>query len=263
MMDMFTHLFALLFYQFHIQERTPLDFSAKHRWYFDRLFYRFGAAETDDPDNDFMSYASCYKIMNGALEKAGKHWRFKTHAGRKGGMAQAADEGASFKDVTLVSRHDQHVAERNYFKSLPATVVAANTGMGKPENCYYPCEDVEIPDELKKQIFPWARDRLKYLKDDNFNRPQDPYAPDGRDRAGEAFLEMMTDIAPKVLITAAALLQDEFPEHVVFNHTIFKSALFQDVKKNMLAAMQSFEENGNPLPLEIQAAAPAIADKMR
>lgn len=136
--------------------------------------------------------------------------------------------------------------------------------MGKPENCYYPCDNVNIPEALLGKIFPWAWKQLEWLRVDNKKRPKDMNAPDGRDRGGEAFLEMLTTLGARSLITAAALLQDDFPRHIVFNHHIFNTdPMFHEVKRQMIAAMEIFNVMGTPASLALRAAAPEIVESNR
>ncbi|UOH84615.1 hypothetical protein LQV05_001423 [Cryptococcus neoformans] len=157
--------------------------------------------------------------------------RASTHTSRKWGAQLAEDGGAPEEDIMRQGRWCTKVMETVYLSKFPLKALRSLAGFPKKKGSYYLPRDMEVPQELIENVFPWVDAAEAELFD--------PDRSQG-DKAGRAFIKLM-DWFRSVLIQDAPFIRQLEPDLFVWKHPVFSTPTFLAFEARVLAEAQSAE----------------------
>ncbi|OXB36562.1 hypothetical protein J007_03693 [Cryptococcus neoformans] len=172
-----------------------------------------------------------HSLCLATLRSCGIHCRASTHTSRKWGAQLAEDGGAPEEDIMRQGRWCTKVMETVYLSKFPLKALRSLAGFPKKKGSYYLPRDMEVPQELIENVFPWVDAAEAELFD--------PDRSQG-DKAGRAFIKLM-DWFRSVLIQDAPFIRQLEPDLFVWKHPVFSTPTFLAFEARVLAEAQSAE----------------------
>ncbi|GAQ92565.1 putative Transcription activator [Klebsormidium nitens] len=207
-----------LFQTFHLLGADAPDFSSRESWYNLRpLFY-----ENDDVSRN-VTYNTQLKHFKQAYGEQEIVSSKLTHAPRGASVRHAENNGGKEAESARLGRWIYDHFRTSYLHQLPVGIMLVQAGFKDDRKGYFfprgrvlPSED-EYPG-LAKQIFPWADEELRKVKQRNLTGPASQ-----RDIAAQKFLELLIELRA-VLLQDVALLQrmGRYEDHPIIYHHFFE-----------------------------------------
>ena len=142
-------------------------------------------------------------------------------------------------------RPDTH--ESVYSSKLPLPALRGMGGHPQRKGTFYVPRNIEVPDALSKQVFPFLEYHQKCITECDESKP-----------TASGFLRMLRRMSDIVVQDVAAMII-EGRTHCLFERPVFKSIEFQKFVVDVREAMGK----ENPLEERIAAVIPQVAEKLR
>ena len=211
-----------LMYRFHLSKEfdCPPDFTSNENW-FDMKVLTDGSPTTVNKGIGDQVYGGAMKEVLRGLGIQSKHW---AHIGRVLGPKYLELHEAPQDDIRVMGNWDPKTQESTYSAKLPMKMVRMMGGFSEGHGMHYsPRTNVEVPEELCKQIFPWvetSREEVKqYERETNTTKD-----------TAHAFFKGLT-MMRRIIIQDAAAMKVQYPERFsgskLFQLELFRSQQFQ------------------------------------
>jgi hypothetical protein len=132
-------------------------------------------------------------------------------------------------------------------------------------NYYLPRAKIPPPESLIQALWPWVDKWLAWFNSDDAINCQDLGQSDDDggyqdrdDMAAQGFLRLLNQFRT-IILQDSVLLQKEFPEHPMWDHTIFQREDYQDFAR---LVSQSLLHTETPREIQLQQTIPMIADRL-
>lgn len=205
------------------------DFTDNKAWYDIKLLVAFGNGAAANGYTKEMKNTSYYKSMAVILKEKKIISSHKVHYGRTVGSALLQYKELDDDDVRQLGNWSATVRDLCYSTKLPLKAMRAAADFNDCDGMYFcPRSQVKPPEELVKQIFPFADEQLERVN-------AAIAGEESRVKSGvflgasQAFLEMLVRQKTIILQDAAAMfvLHPERASHTIFqSFPTFRSAEF-------------------------------------
>ncbi|GAA5970603.1 hypothetical protein JCM11641_007367 [Rhodosporidiobolus odoratus] len=264
---------ALGFYLFHrfqvSQESFPPDatkfpsFATSEDWFTLKLL--FSGTNPFDPVLYKTFNASVHRANKAtklptkapsltSSEGAGQGWRTKatklptkavTHVFRGSGSRMADLGGAAKADIGQAGRWNVDAVDRCYLTGLAREVIRVHAGFDARGGMYFLRRDIEVPEELLRQVFPEADKWLCRVEEGDRALPT---------LSAINFLKLLIRLRP-VIIQDAACIRATYPTHPIFLHPLFSSPAFLAFEQHMKQHLSTVQD---PFALELERVLPLL-----
>ncbi|CAD7067501.1 unnamed protein product, partial [Tilletia caries] len=227
-----------LFQRFHIDNEPFPTFQRRENWYHFHLLVH-------EERTVAMQYNNHYHIMKRILGSLDIHTSKKTHLNRGGAARHAEDSGASEGEIRRAGRWNVQQMQGCYLTGLPRKAMRALAGFPtKPGAYHLPRATINPPPALLNKIWPDVEGALLGIEQGRLEK----------DLAAQGFLRLLVYLRT-VLVQDAVVMRKQFPQHPIFQHTIFADPLFIDYAKNLEVAL---DKNERPLSVSVQEILPEV-----
>ncbi|KAL0054133.1 hypothetical protein WJX82_004373 [Trebouxia sp. C0006] len=198
-------------YEFLDNHQYP-DFSSRDDWYDQHLFYG------RDREKE-LSYVTHLSFLSKLFQDLGIMSRKKTHAPRGSGARDSCNLNVDLKDIAMLGKWSNEHIVKSYFNGIPLSAVLARAGFQNHVHLI-PRTTVKADQELLDMPFPGVEQRHNEQVEHNKHSIRQG-EKDAVDLAAAHYLEFLKE-GRKAILEDAAILQDKYPKHRIFNLPCFK-----------------------------------------
>lgn len=232
-----------LFMRFQVNGEQFPDLQRRDNWYKTVLF-------KDKSPTTAVTYHQQHHAAKKSHTSCGVKISKVTHAPRSFAATKTLSDGASYDHVRAGGRWKGGKMERCYINDLPRVAMRIQAGFPKKQGSFFLKRAVVTPSmPLQQLVFPEVDDWLQKLDNED-------YQCDG-DIAAQNFAYMMRNFRV-VVLQDSILLRATFPDHPIWQHSVWQSELYQQFVTQVQAVPDM-----NPFEIEIQNVIPLVADRLR
>lgn len=212
-----------LFWRFHVQNEPFPDFTTSQNWYKIKLF------KSDNSDvTKPWSYSGHRDSVAKGLDGAQIFTKKKTHINR-GSAARMADlAGVNEDQIRRLGRWNNTTMNGAYLTGLPREVMRVMAGFTVQQGQFYlPRSAMDPPEELCRMIFP----QLDSWNDRLISKQANPNNGDQMEVtvAAKAFFQLLYMLR-KTIIQDSVMMMEKFPNHPLWQNSLYTNELFIDYK---------------------------------
>lgn len=197
-----------------------------------------------------MTYPAHLQAVTSVFKKCGIRSKAKTHAARRGGAQFADLMNVSEMQIRLAGRWNMSVMEKTYLSHLPRNFMRAQAQFDEKGGHFFINRGlITPPQSLAQLIFPEA---------DEWIRRHEEREGVEEDMAAGGFLTLLIQMRT-ILLQDAVVLKQNFPDHVLLQHTIFRSQNFVDYENEVLQSLGTEDPTNPTLRQVVPEVAAAIA----
>ncbi|GME68550.1 unnamed protein product [Ambrosiozyma monospora] len=173
-------------------------------------------------------------MISKVFEKHNHHSPKTTHSFRRTCAQHCSDSGVPIDSIEMASgRGQSSKSTTNYIDTTRLDVVECVAGFSSREVYFIP-RDIEAPDSLKNQIFPWLEDYRKKI----------PTGADGVYSLADQVLTTL-EFLRKTLLQDVAVILDKHPDHIIGYMSPFNTVEFKRYAAQVVTAHSSGTLSGS------------------
>ena len=255
-----------LFYRWNCVREPPPCFQRRQEWYNTHVLL---GLKPESP----LSYEVQLSWTNRVFDATELQSLKKTHAGRSQGAQYAELAGVSENQIRRAGRWNNDALSSCYLSNLPRKFVRSIAGFPPTPagNYYLPRAKIQPPASLRRTLWPWIDEWQTWFSLGSLKLPSTDRTPvsyehislaelpseeeDRSDLAAQGFLKLLMELRT-ILLQDSVILQREFPDHPIWQDSIFVREDYRDFSQAVEASLLETEE---PEAIRLRKLVPDLA----